>query len=184
MAGPRLLAMVPNALTVLRLVIAAGFPFAPESWWLGLVAAGGASDALDGVIARRFGLTSWIGGLLDGVADKAFMLSVLGTFAAAGVLAPWALPLLLARDIAVALMAADGALRRQWWGFRKATARPLGKATTVALVLAILVLLVAPRAASVAVWLAGGLSLLAAADYFAVFLRARREGPPAPGTTP
>lgn len=175
------LAMVPNALTVLRLVIAAAFPFVPQTWRLWLVAAGGASDALDGLIARRFGLTTWIGALLDGIADKAFTLSVLGTLAAAGVLSPWMLPLLLARDIAVALMAAIGVIRRQWWGFRKATARPLGKATTVALVVAVLLLLLGLGAAPVALWLAAALSVLAAIDYFATFLRAQRQRPSSVG---
>jgi len=70
---------VPNALSVLRLGFAVAFPFVPESWWIALVLAAGFSDWLDGWIARRFQATSWIGGLLDGVSDKAFVLSALFT---------------------------------------------------------------------------------------------------------
>jgi cardiolipin synthase len=51
-----------------------------------LLAVIGASDALDGLIARRFGLTSRLGAVLDAVADK------LATFVAVGFLALVASP--------------------------------------------------------------------------------------------
>jgi cardiolipin synthase (CMP-forming) len=175
---PRLIAAVPNALTVGRLVVAVAFPFSPAPWRLWLVLAGGLSDALDGFIARRFHATSWTGALLDGIADKAFTLSILATFTIDEVLRPWQLVLLLARDIAVGLMAAYGAMRREWWGFRVATARPLGKMTTVALVGFMLAVFVWEQAAAWLLWAAMALSLAAAADYFRAFVAARKAGTP------
>ena len=66
-----MIGLVPNVLSGLRLVLAAGFWALPPSWRLAAVIAGGLSDWLDGFIARRFGVTSVAGGLLDGIADKA-----------------------------------------------------------------------------------------------------------------
>ena len=65
---------LPNAITGLRLAMApvlfwllwAGFY--REALWVAAVA--GASDAVDGVIAKRFGWQSRLGSLLDPVADK------------------------------------------------------------------------------------------------------------------
>lgn len=67
---------IPNGITSLRIVIAALFPFAPESSHLLLILAGLATEFLDGFIARTFHWTSYLGQVLDPVADKLFVLSV------------------------------------------------------------------------------------------------------------
>ena len=83
--APTWIAAVPNALSIGRLLLAVVFPFvAPVTARLVLVIAGAASDGLDGYVARRWRVTSVAGGLLDGIADKAFTLSVLLTLAARG----------------------------------------------------------------------------------------------------
>ena len=59
---------VPNALTVLRLVAAGLLPFVPASWRLPLIVFAGASDLLDGYVARRFDAVTRWGTLFDGIA--------------------------------------------------------------------------------------------------------------------
>lgn len=177
-AIPRPVALiVVNGLTVLRLALAAAYPFVAPAARLPLVAAAAASDLLDGVIARRFSGGSWIGGLLDAVADKLFLGIVLATAVADGALDARWLPLLLARDAVVLAIAAYVAARGRWDAFRRMPSRPLGKATTAVLFALFLVLVVAPErdALVAALALAGGAtSVLAAADYAARFRAARR----------
>ena len=169
---------VPNLLSGLRLALAGVFPFLVP-WarpWTLLV--GGLSDLLDGWIARRFHATSWIGGLLDAVADKAFVLSALGTRVAEGDL-EWPLGLLLlSRDVAVLLAAGYGAGTRRWHAFRHMPSRFFGKLTTALL----FPLFVAWYALPAATWLhdtlfwaAAGSSFLAALDYGRIFLRGVRD---------
>lgn len=67
---------IPNAITGIRLVIAAIFPFCPESLHLTLILVGLATEFLDGFIARLFNWTTYLGQVLDPVTDKLFVLSV------------------------------------------------------------------------------------------------------------
>jgi CDP-diacylglycerol--glycerol-3-phosphate 3-phosphatidyltransferase/cardiolipin synthase len=175
-ASPRWIAPVPNLLTALRLALAAAFPFVPEAWRIPVVAVAGASDFLDGWIARRFHATSDLGRLLDGVADKAFTLSAVVTLVLAGLAPWWAGLLAMARDLAVAAMtlwcAATGRLRE----FRDVRPRVLGKVTTGFAFLWLLTLLVPPLAPArwPALVLAAVASVAAAIDYAARFLARRR----------
>ena len=71
------LSWIPNAITIARMVMALPLLWLlvnghyPQAFWLALVA--GASDALDGLLAQRFGWRSALGGLLDPIADKLLM---------------------------------------------------------------------------------------------------------------
>lgn len=73
------LSWIPNAITLLRVVMALPLLWFlmdgryKEAFWLAVVA--GASDAIDGFIAKRFGWQSVLGGVLDPIADK-LLLSV------------------------------------------------------------------------------------------------------------
>lgn len=176
----RLAAIIPNALTGLRLVLAGLFPLVAPPWRVWTVLAAGASDALDGWIARRFGGTSWIGAVLDAVADKAFTVVVLGTLTWEGQLALWMTGLLLSRDIVVGLIYAYIVVTREWSVFRRVGVRLPGKITTVLLFAAMVLLLAAPQVAWWVVWPAMILSAGAAVDYALVFARAlaaRRTAP-------
>lgn len=70
---------IPNILSLLRILCALGLlampPFSAGFFALYLV--GGASDMLDGPIARHLHAESRFGATLDGVADFAFVLAVL-----------------------------------------------------------------------------------------------------------
>jgi cardiolipin synthase (CMP-forming) len=70
---------IPNAITITRMVVALPLLWLlmnghyPQAFWLAVLA--GASDALDGVIAKLFGWRTVLGGVLDPIADK-LLLSV------------------------------------------------------------------------------------------------------------
>lgn len=170
-----LFAWTPNALTVLRLLAAASFPFVPDAWRVPIVVAAALSDWLDGFLARRYGFASPLGALLDGIADKAVTLSVLGTFAHHGVLAWWQLAIIMSRDLAVGAIALVIACHRAWPMFRKLAPSWSGKATTFAVFALMVVLLVAPAWTPWLLYPAGALSLLAAGDYVRQFLPAYRQ---------
>ena len=123
---------LPNALSVLRLVLTVVFPFATTTRPL-VVAGAGLSDFADGWIARRYGLDSWIGGILDSVADKAFVICALVTFTVEGRMEAWQTLILLSRDFAVGGVALGTAWHREWAAFKQMPARLPGKLTTATL---------------------------------------------------
>jgi cardiolipin synthase (CMP-forming) len=101
----RLLRQFPNFLTAVRIVLA------PLTAWLilngryfdALLVFGfaGASDALDGFLARRFGLVSRFGGYLDPAADKLLMLASFVTLTMIGQVPFWLTACVIGRDIAI-----------------------------------------------------------------------------------
>ena len=104
---------IPNAITLARVL--ASLPlfwlliearYVPAFW---LAMAAGFSDALDGVIAKRFGWQSVLGGLLDPIADKLLLSACFLGLWWGGHLPTWLLALVLGRDVVILL----GALA--WW---------------------------------------------------------------------
>jgi phosphatidylglycerophosphate synthase len=80
----RSLATLPNLLTLTRLGLGIAFPLLPETWRLGAFLLATATEALDGALARLLQATSLFGQVLDPIADKVFVLSVLVTLAIDG----------------------------------------------------------------------------------------------------
>ncbi len=93
---------VPNVLSALRLVGVPVFLWAVlarhDALALVLLAASGITDWLDGKIARRYGLVSRLGQLLDPVADRLYIASTLLGLAWRGIVPWWLVGLLLARE--------------------------------------------------------------------------------------
>lgn len=169
----RLISVVPNVLSVLRIVLACCFWLVPTPWRLTAVVAGGVSDWLDGAIARRFHATSVAGGLLDAVADKLLTLSVLVTLAVDGDIAWWQVPLVLSRDLVVGALALYALLIRRADTFPHMRPKLAGKITTFAVFFWFVALLVPfPPAFTWSLFtLAAATSLVAGADYFVTFWR-------------
>lgn len=123
-------AALPNALSVSRLVLALAFPWLPSGWRLGAVVAGAASDLLDGLLSRRLHATSAAGRLLDPVADKLFVFSVVGTLWWQEQIALWQLALVGIRDLATLAGSAWMFLREGWAARGEMTPKFSGKITT------------------------------------------------------
>jgi cardiolipin synthase (CMP-forming) len=68
---------------------------------LALVLIAGISDWFDGFLARRFGWTSRIGGLLDPLADKLLFVSVFAALAWSGLVPDWLFAIVLLRDLVI-----------------------------------------------------------------------------------
>lgn len=166
---------IPNMLSTVRLLLACLFPFSPAQEWIWLVLAAGASDFLDGWIARRWKLASWQGGLLDAIADKLFVLSVLVTFILSGKIALLWIPLVIARDLTVTLIALYAFLCRYWASFRDMEASLSGKLATGGQFLLFMTVALAPAYIDRVLVVTVLFSLLAALDYGMRFVAALRQ---------
>jgi len=94
---------VPNLLTGLRLAAApatAGLLTTGHfDAAFGIFAVAGASDAADGFLAKRFGLTSRLGSYLDPMADKALMLAAFVALNILGAVPLWLTLVIVAREL-------------------------------------------------------------------------------------
>ncbi len=128
---------VPNAISMARL---AGVPVflwlvlgpKADGWAVGLLIAAGASDWLDGKIARAWNQTSRLGQVLDPAADRLYIAATLIGLAVRGIIPWWLVGLLAARELVlgVALLA----LRRYNYGPLQVSL--VGKAATMCLLYA------------------------------------------------
>lgn len=66
---------------------------------MGLLAASGLSDVLDGFIARRYGLVSETGAVIDGLVDKWFVACVIAALVARGQLPPLGVLAMMTREL-------------------------------------------------------------------------------------
>lgn len=134
---------LPNAITCLRLAMA---PLLLWLLWsrhfqaaLAVALVAGASDLLDGFLAKRFGWQSRLGSLLDPIADKLMLgLAMVGLWLVA-VVPAWLVALVLVRDAVIVA----GAMA--WWrvgGPFDGKPTILGKLSTLAQVALVLVCLV------------------------------------------
>jgi cardiolipin synthase len=168
---------VPNLLSALRLLAA------PLAAWLILAghdiaslivfAAASSSDAADGYVARRWGVTSGVGFWLDPVADKLLMLFCFTALYNVHVTPLWLLMLVVMRDATI--IAGYFLMQLARLPPLKAPLR-IGKASTVVQVLYIFAMLLmlafdikAPM--QEAAWICGLFTLLSGVAYAGIFLR-------------
>lgn len=69
------------------------------AFWLFLIA--GASDGIDGFVARQFNQQSTIGAYIDPIADKLLLVGVFVVLATSGSMALWLVVLIVARDVLI-----------------------------------------------------------------------------------
>jgi cardiolipin synthase (CMP-forming) len=134
---------VPNVLSSMRLVGVPVFLWLilgeHDGWALLVLMASGITDYLDGKIARRFGLVSRLGQLLDPLADRLYILTTLLGLAWRHIIPWWLVAVLLARELLlVGLLAV---LKRH--GYLALPVHFIGKAATFCLLYAFPLLLLA-----------------------------------------
>lgn len=88
------LRLLPNLLSVARVPLAVAFPLyasnaSNAAIALGVLGAAGVTDVLDGWLARKLDQATPTGAMVDGIADKVFAASVLGTLVASERLSPF-----------------------------------------------------------------------------------------------
>lgn len=172
MAARAELKLLPNLLSVSRLVLAFGFVQGTTGMRVGLVGAAAATDFLDGWLARRVGATTRWGALIDPLADRFFVLVAIATLLFEGAVSTVGYFVFISRD----LMTAVGFLVARavtWLRPVQFKARFAGKVVTVLQLVALLVLIVRPAWGSPLVLAIAAASLWAIADYTLALWRAR-----------
>jgi CDP-diacylglycerol---glycerol-3-phosphate 3-phosphatidyltransferase len=174
---------VPNALSAARIALV------PALLWVLIAQPHGSllaaslfllaslTDALDGHIARSQGLVTDLGKVLDPLADKLMVVSVLVSLAALDRVAWWVVAVILGREVVVSVLRSRAAAR----GGCDVGARPLGKLKMTLQVAMVIALLAAPDPGAIGVvalvWATVAVTLVSGADC-AWHLRRR----PAPAT--
>jgi CDP-diacylglycerol---glycerol-3-phosphate 3-phosphatidyltransferase len=137
---------VPNALSAARIALV------PVLLWIlftdpngSIVAAAlfllaSATDIVDGHLARSRGMVTEVGKVLDPLADKLMVVSILLSLVWLDRVALWAVAIILGREIAVSVLRSRASRR----GGHEVGARPLGKFKMALQVLLVVVLLGAP----------------------------------------
>lgn len=179
---------IPNVITVLR------FFLVPVVVWLIIdgelklafiaFAAAGATDALDGYLAKRFGWQTVLGAYLDPIADKVLLVSIYMVLGLFSHLPVWLVIAVVTRDIFIV-----GAFLLSWMLDRPIEVRPLfiskanttGQIVLAALVLADLGFTLGLGALTTAlVWITGILTILSAGAYMINWLRDMATYEPVP----
>lgn len=164
---------LPNAVSLSRVVLAAAFPLTVSTWpRITLVAVASLSDVLDGWLARRRGVASRLGALLDPLADRAFVFSATATLVADGSLSLVQCAVLLFRDVMTAIGFIVARIVR-WLRPVAFRARPLGKGVTVLQLTVLLAAILRPAAVPAVVAAVGVTSVAATVDYTVALWRAR-----------
>ncbi len=134
---------IPNAISFLRLALVPLFAVlivrGDDAWALAVLAFSGASDWLDGVLARRLDQVTKLGQMLDPAADRLFIFVTLLGLAWRDVVPLWLVLVIVARDLT--LLALLPALTRH--GYGPLPVSFVGKAATFALLYAFPLLLLA-----------------------------------------
>lgn len=145
---------IPNAISVARLLgvpvflwLVLGVRTTAGDWWaVGLLIASGASDWLDGKIARALNQQTRLGQLLDPAADRLYIVATIIALAVRGIIPWWLVGVLGARELLMALVLA--VLRRRGWGTLQVSF--IGKAATLCLLYAFPLLFLGSHVASYA----------------------------------
>ena len=145
---------IPNVISFLRLLgvpvflwLVLGVRTQTGDWWaVGLLLAAGASDWLDGKVARALGQTSRLGQLLDPAADRLYIVATIIALAVRAIIPWWLVGLLALREVVLAVVLAI--LRRHGWGPLQVSFA--GKAATLCLLYAFPLLFLGSHTASYA----------------------------------
>jgi cardiolipin synthase len=143
---------IPNAISVARLAgvpvflwLVLGVRTPAGDWWaVGLLIASGASDWLDGKIARALNQQSRLGQVLDPAADRAYIVATVIALAIRGIIPWWLVILLAVRELMLGVVLL--VLRRHGYGPLQVSF--LGKAATLALLYAFPLLFLGAHTAS------------------------------------
>lgn len=134
---------VPNLLSLLRLLLVPVFLWLLLAdyliWALVILALAGASDWLDGVIARKFNQVTELGKVLDPAADRLYIFATLIGLTINGNSPLWLAVVIIARDVMLLLVYPMLATH----GYGPLPVHFLGKAGTFALLYALPLLLMA-----------------------------------------
>lgn len=143
---------IPNLITFLRMALIPAFAillfYGHSTWALIVFIFAGASDGIDGFIARRYNQQSELGTILDPIADKLLMTTAFIILTLPNVFAPtrhlpvpfWVTVSVIGRDVLIIAVAVSIFIITDFRGFRPSW---LGKASTVVQIFAVVLILLA-----------------------------------------
>ncbi|MFC4766143.1 CDP-alcohol phosphatidyltransferase family protein [Effusibacillus consociatus] len=109
---------LPNTLTIARLFLIPVYLFVFFSDFesksllaFAVLFLAGLTDIADGYFARKYKLSTELGVILDPLADKMFMISVLGSFIISGTISWWAAGSVVVRDLSMIIGSAVSQVR-------------------------------------------------------------------------
>lgn len=180
---------IPNVVTLGRVILV------PIIFWLlvngstqaafFLFVLAGASDAVDGFLAKRFGLQTELGAYLDPLADKLLIVSIYVALGVLKALPSWLVIAVVSRDILIVV-----AVLLSWLIGQPVKIKPvaISKANTAAQIVLAATVLAAEGFAlglddlrTVLVWITGTLTLLSLAVYLKAWLAHMAGFDPQPG---
>jgi len=135
---------IPNLITLARILLVPVLVWAITAGQMKiaflLFLAAGVSDAVDGFLAKRFGMATRLGAFLDPLADKAMIVSIYVALGIADAIPRWLVILVVSRDIMIV-----SAVILSWLVDKPVALKPLAvsKFNTVAQILLALVVLAA-----------------------------------------
>lgn len=127
---------LPNLITIARILLVPIMVWAIASQEMAiaffLFLAAGLSDAVDGFLAKRFGMTSELGAYLDPLADKVLLVSIYVSLGITEAIPRWLVILVVSRDLLIV-----GGIMLSWVLGNPIRIRPLmvSKLNTVAQIL-------------------------------------------------
>jgi cardiolipin synthase len=170
---------IPNLITLARILLVPVVIWAISSGEMRiaflLFLAAGMSDAIDGFLAKRFGMATELGAYLDPLADKTMLVSIYVALGIAEAIPRWLVILVVSRDVMIV-----GAVILSWLVDKPVALKPLlvSKLNTVAqIALALLVLATlglgfhAEAVTTGLIALVAALTLLSVAFYVAAWVR-------------
>jgi cardiolipin synthase len=170
---------IPNLITLARILLVPVVVWAITSGEMRfaflLFLAAGVSDAVDGFLAKRFGMATELGAYLDPLADKAMIVSIYVALGIAEAIPRWLVILVVSRDIMIV-----GAVMLAWLIDKPLVLKPLlvSKLNTVAQIALALVVLgalglgfAAEETIMLLMALVAALTLLSIGFYVAVWVR-------------
>jgi len=163
---------LPNVLSLSRFLLAVLFVPAGRGARIALICLAGATDFLDGWLARRTNTTTRWGALVDPISDRVFVLVAIVVYVLNAELSVLESLLLLSRDIATALgfFVARAVRRLRTVEFK---ARFPGKIVTVLQLVTLIAVAAGVQPLTPLIALVALASALAIADYTLFLLRAR-----------
>ncbi len=164
---------LPNSISLSRLILALAFILIDGRWERTiLIVVAGATDFLDGWLARMGNSSSVAGALIDPFADRVFVLAAVSTYLVSGLLSTPQYLVFLSRDLATAI----GFIVARFipgLGASAFQARLLGKTVTALQLVTLVAVLHSERAIVPLVTLIGILSAVSVVDYTLALSRAR-----------
>jgi cardiolipin synthase len=170
---------IPNLITLGRILLVPVVVWAISAGEMRiafiLFVAAGITDAVDGFLAKRFGMSTELGAYLDPLADKAMLVSIYIALGITGAIPRWLVILVVSRDIMIV-----SAVMLSWLVDRPVTLKPhpVSKLNTVAQILLACVVLAAlgfrfdaGAAVLVLTVLVAALTLLSVAFYVGEWVR-------------